>query len=59
MNEKYIIELAKKAGWDDHHSKFDTRIQQFADLILEKAAKSYNGTIKGLEEEIENYRQSY
>ena len=59
MNEKYIIELAKKAGWDDHHSKFDTRIQQFANLVLEEAAKNFDETIKGLEEEIENYRRSY
>jgi hypothetical protein len=27
------IELAKQAGWDAHHAKFDTRIQTFAALV--------------------------
>ena len=33
MNER-IIELAEQAGWDNHHSKFDTRIEKFAKLIV-------------------------
>ena len=33
MNER-IIELAEQAGWDNHHSKFDTRIEKFAELIV-------------------------
>ena len=33
MNER-IKELAEQAGWDNHHSKFDTRIEKFAELIL-------------------------
>jgi hypothetical protein len=35
MNER-IKELAEQAGWDSHHSKFDTRIEKFAELILEE-----------------------
>ena len=33
MNER-IKELAEQAGWDNHHSKFDTRIEKFAELII-------------------------
>jgi len=33
MNER-IYELAEQAGWDNHHSKFDTRIKKFAELIV-------------------------
>ena len=33
MNER-IQQLAEQAGWDNHHSKFDTRIEKFAELIL-------------------------
>ena len=33
MNER-IRELAEQAGWDNHHSKFDTRIEKFAELIV-------------------------
>ena len=35
MNER-IKELAEQAGWDSHHSKFDTRFEKFAELILEE-----------------------
>ena len=33
MNER-IEKLAEQAGWDNHHSKFDTRIEKFAELIV-------------------------
>ena len=33
MNER-IQQLAEQAGWDNHHSKFDTRIEKFAELIV-------------------------
>ena len=33
MNERYK-ELAEQAGWDNHHSKFDTRIKKFTELIV-------------------------
>ena len=33
MNER-IRQLAEQAGWDSHHSKFDTRIEKFAELIV-------------------------
>jgi len=33
MNEQ-IEKLAIQAGWDNHHSKFDTRIEKFAELII-------------------------
>ena len=37
MNER-IQELAEQAGWDNHHSKFDTRIEKFAELIVKECA---------------------
>ena len=37
MNER-IKELAEQAGWDNHHSKFDTRIEKFAELIVRECA---------------------
>ena len=38
MNER-IRELAEQAGWDNHHSKFDTRIEKFAELIVRECAE--------------------
>ena len=38
MNER-IRELAEQAGWDNHHSKFDTRIEKFAELIVRECAR--------------------
>ena len=35
MNER-ILELAKQSGWDEHHAKFDLRIEKFAELIVEE-----------------------
>ena len=35
MNER-IRQLAEQAGWDNHHSKFDTRIEKFAELIVKE-----------------------
>ena len=35
MNER-IKQLAEQAGWDNHHSKFDTRIEKFAELIVKE-----------------------
>ena len=37
MNER-IQQLAEQAGWDNHHSKFDTRIEKFAQLIVKECA---------------------
>ena len=31
-----IQQLAEQAGWDNHHSKFDTRIEKFAQLIVQE-----------------------
>ena len=28
-----IIEMARQAGFDEHHAKFDTRIEAFAKLV--------------------------
>ena len=33
MKER-IRQLAEQAGWGNHHSKFDTRIEKFAELIV-------------------------
>ena len=38
MNER-IKQLAEQAGWDNHHSKFDTRIEKFAELIVRECAR--------------------
>jgi hypothetical protein len=38
MNER-IKQLAEQAGWDSHHSKFDTRIEKFAELLVKECAK--------------------
>ena len=36
MNKEEIIELAKQSGWDEHHAKFDLRIEKFAELVAKK-----------------------
>ena len=35
MNKRIKL-LAEQAGWDNHHSKFDTRIEKFAELIVKE-----------------------
>ncbi len=27
------VEMAREAGWDDHHAEFDTRLKRFAELV--------------------------
>ena len=34
---KTVIEMAREAGWDDHHAEFDTRIERFAELVRAEA----------------------
>ena len=49
MNER-IKELAEQAGWDNHHSKFDTRIEKFAELIVRECLNQcYN---RGMDDEL-------
>ena len=36
MTQDEIIAMAKQAGFDEHHAKFDTRIETFANLVAEK-----------------------
>jgi len=36
MTQDEIVELARQAGFDEHHAKFDTRIETFAKLIAAK-----------------------
>ena len=38
MNERIKL-LAEQAGWDNHHSKFDTRIEKIAELIVRECAR--------------------
>ena len=38
MNERIKL-LAEQAGWDNHHSKFDTRIEKFAELIVRECVQ--------------------
>ena len=40
MNER-IKELAREAGWDEHHAKFDLRIEKFAELVAEKEREAF------------------
>ena len=40
MNER-LEELAEQAGWDNHHSKFDTRIEKFAELIVRECKENF------------------
>ena len=42
MNDQ-IEKLAIQAGWDNHHSKFDTRIEKFAELIVKECV----GVVEG------------
>ena len=37
--KEQIRQLAEQAGWDNHHSKFDTRIEKFAELIVGECAR--------------------
>ena len=48
MNER-IQQLAEQAGWDNHHSKFDTRIEKFAEMIVMECTKilADNGEFRG------------
>ena len=34
LGKMRIKELAEQAGWDNHHSQFDTRIEKLAELIV-------------------------
>jgi len=36
MTQDEIIEMAKRAGFEEHQAKFDTRFEPFAKLIAEK-----------------------
>jgi len=36
MTQDGIIKMARQAGFDEHHAKFDTRIETFAKLVAEK-----------------------
>ena len=42
MNERIKL-LAEQAGWDNHHSKFDTRIEKFAELIVKECMDVVEG----------------
>jgi len=49
MNERIRL-LAEQAGWDNHHSKFDTRIEKFAELIVRECLNQcYN---RGMDDEL-------
>ncbi len=42
MTQDEIIEMARQAGFDEHHAKFDTRIETFAKLVAKKATEEGN-----------------
>jgi hypothetical protein len=57
MNER-IKELAEQAGWDNHHSKFDTRIEKFAELIVKETLQVARAGIAygdGMEDAVYKY----
>jgi hypothetical protein len=37
--DKTVMDMAREAGWDDHHAEFDTRITTFAKLVREDERK--------------------
>ena len=47
MNER-IRELAEQAGWDNHHSKFDTRIEKFAELIVRECGVALSPMLRDM-----------
>ena len=46
MTQDEIIELARQAGFDEHHAKFDTRIETFAKLVAEKEREALKQIIR-------------
>ena len=36
MTQDEIVDMAVQAGFDEHHAKFDTRIEAFAKLVAAK-----------------------
>ena len=55
MTKDEIIEMAIQAGFDEHHAKFDTRIEAFAKLV---AAKEREACAKMCEEYFERVMAS-
>lgn len=54
---KTVIEMAREAGWDDHHAEFDTRLKRFAELVRaderEACAKVIDEMAEDMEREME------
>ena len=46
MTQDEIIEMARQAGFDEHHAKFDTRIEAFAKLIAEAEREAFKQIIR-------------
>jgi hypothetical protein len=46
MTQGEIIEMARQAGFDEHHAKFDTRIEAFAKLIAEAEREAFKQIIR-------------
>ena len=47
MNERIKL-LAEQAGWDNHHSKFDTRIEKFAELIVRECGVALSPMLRDM-----------
>ena len=41
---KTTFEMAREAGWDDHHAEFDTRIEHLVELAREEANARANAS---------------
>jgi hypothetical protein len=46
MTQDEIIEMARQAGFDEHHAKFDTRIETFAKLVAEAEREAFKQIIR-------------
>jgi len=49
---KTVIEMAREAGWDDHHAEFDTRLKRFAELVRADERNSWPAEMEAMERQV-------
>jgi hypothetical protein len=49
---KTVIEMAREAGWDDHHAEFDTRLKRFAELVRADERNSWPLEMEAMERQV-------
>jgi hypothetical protein len=47
-----VIEMAREAGWDDHHAEFDTRLKRFAELVRADERNSWPLEMEAMERQV-------